>query len=77
MRDEIDCGCSEEFAELCALSTAGELTAAEERRLQAHVAFCPRCALLLAQYADVASAGMASIDVVNGIGRALKKSSWN
>lgn len=56
MREEINFGCSEEFAELCALSTAGELTVAEEERLEAHVAVCADCALLLNQYRTVASA---------------------
>lgn len=61
MRDEINFGCSEEFAELCALATSGCLSVAEEERLEAHVAVCAPCALLLNQYRTVASTGMAKI----------------
>src|SRR5258707_7297062 len=33
----------EEFLELCAAATAGELTADEQARLEAHLAACPEC----------------------------------
>ncbi len=61
MPGEINFGCSEEYAELCALATSGSLTAAEEERLEAHVAICSECALLLNQYRTLATAGMAQI----------------
>ncbi len=61
MTDELNFGCSEEYAELCALSTSSSLTAAEEERLDAHVAICAECALLLNQYRTLATAGMAQI----------------
>lgn len=61
MQDEINFGCTEEFAELCALSTSGCLSVGEEDRLEAHVALCAQCALLLNQYRALASAGMAMI----------------
>ena len=61
MQDEINLGCSEEFAELCALSTSASLSFAEEQRLEAHLAVCAPCALLLNQYRTLASKGMARI----------------
>ena len=61
MQEEINFGCSEEFEELCALSTSNSLSANEEERLEAHVATCGQCALLLNQYRTLASAGMAKI----------------
>jgi len=40
----------EEFLELCAARTAGELTSAEEARLEAHLAGCRECREALAEY---------------------------
>jgi hypothetical protein len=61
MQEEINYGCSEEFSELCALSTSNSLSAREDEQLEAHVAICSQCALLLNQYRMLASAGMAKI----------------
>jgi Anti-sigma-K factor rskA len=61
MQEEINYGCSEEFSELCALSTSNSLSAREDEQLEAHVAVCAQCALLLNQYRMLASAGMAKI----------------
>jgi anti-sigma factor RsiW len=36
-------GPHEEFLELCATATAGELSAAEQAKLNAHLAVCPEC----------------------------------
>ena len=33
----------DEFVELCALSTSGELSAEEHKRLAEHLAVCPSC----------------------------------
>ena len=54
-------GCSEEFAELCALSTSGELNAEELTMLDKHVASCGHCAALLHEYASLAHVGMAKL----------------
>src|SRR5260370_11869827 len=54
-------GCSDRFAELCALSTTGALTPDERRRLEAHVVSCAQCASLLAEYSSLASEGMAKV----------------
>lgn len=54
-------GCSEEFAELCALSTSGELDAQESERLREHVAICDACAMLLREYTSLAQVGMVQL----------------
>jgi hypothetical protein len=72
-------GCTEEFAELCALSTTNSLTAEERRRLEQHVLQCRRCALLLADYESMASEGMARIAAVRDSKRheSSPRISWN
>src|SRR5580658_3452157 len=54
-------GCSEEFAELCALSTSGELSAEELVVLDEHIASCAPCAALLKEYTSLATVGMAKL----------------
>lgn len=54
-------GCSEEFAELCALSTSGELNPEELAALNEHVAVCAPCAALLREYTGLAHVGMAKL----------------
>src|SRR5258706_8477494 len=44
-----------EFLELCALSTSGELTREEQRRLQDHLEICPSCREAMKQYEVVVS----------------------
>lgn len=44
----------EELRQLCALLTTGELTDAERRRLDEHVAQCASCAVLLKEYEELA-----------------------
>jgi hypothetical protein len=45
----------DEFLELCALSTSGELTGEERTRLQEHLAVCPSCREAMKQYEAVVS----------------------
>jgi hypothetical protein len=45
----------DEFLELCALSTSGELTGDERTRLQEHLAVCPSCREAMKQYEAVVS----------------------
>ncbi|HET6929193.1 MAG TPA: zf-HC2 domain-containing protein [Candidatus Acidoferrum sp.] len=54
-------GCTEEFAELCALSTTGALSAEDRAFLEKHLTGCGRCRELLADYEAVAHLGMARI----------------
>jgi signal transduction histidine kinase len=45
----------DEFLELCAVSTSGELTAGEAKRLKEHLAVCPSCTEAMRQYEAVVS----------------------
>lgn len=47
----------EEFLELCALSTTGELSEDEQRTLQEHVATCSQCQQALEEFETVAAIG--------------------
>ncbi len=46
-------GPHDEFLELCAVSTSGQLSEAEHRRLQEHLATCPSCREALKQFEAV------------------------
>jgi len=53
----------EEFLELCAAQTAGELTVAEQAKLATHLAACPDCRRAMSEYevaSDHAAAALAS-----------------
>jgi hypothetical protein len=54
-------GCNEEFTELCALSTTGELSAEEIAALNEHVAGCDRCMALLREYEGLIHVGMTKL----------------
>ena len=43
----------DEFLQLCAVSTSGQLTEEEHQRLQEHLAVCPSCREALKQYESV------------------------
>ena len=43
----------DEFLELCAVSTSGQLTEEERKRLQEHLAVCPSCWEAIKQYEAV------------------------
>lgn len=47
----------EEFLELCAVSTSGELSEEEQKKLQEHLAVCPECRQALAEFEAVADLG--------------------
>src|SRR5262249_38527371 len=50
----------EEYLALCAAATAGELTAEEQARLDAHLACCPECRSAMQEYQVASLHGIAS-----------------
>jgi hypothetical protein len=55
-----------EFLELCAVSTSGELTGEERKRLQKHLAVCLSCPEAMKQYEAVVSTSMAALAPYRG-----------
>src|SRR5260370_31772886 len=51
----------EEFLELCASATAGELSVEEQARLHAHLAVCPDCRRAKSEYAAATIKGVAAV----------------
>jgi hypothetical protein len=51
----------EEFLELCAASTASELSAEEQKRLDAHLAACPECRRARSEYEAAAAKATAAL----------------
>jgi len=51
----------DEFLELCAISTSGELTREEEQRLKDHLAVCSSCRRAMKQYEAVVSKAIPSL----------------
>ena len=48
----------DEFLELCAVSTSGELSQEEQRRLKEHLAVCPECRQALKEFEAVVDVGV-------------------
>jgi len=48
----------EEFLELCAISTTGELSEEEQRKLRAHLVSCPGCRQALSEFEAVCETGV-------------------
>ncbi|MCU1305266.1 MAG: Anti-sigma-K factor RskA [Candidatus Sulfotelmatobacter sp.] len=51
----------DEFLELCAISTSGQLTGEEQRRLQKHLVICPSCRQVMREYEAVLSETIPSL----------------
>ena len=54
-------GPHEEFLELCAASTANELSVEEQAKLDAHLAVCPDCRRARSEYETAAVKGVAAL----------------
>lgn len=70
-------GSHEEFRELCAAATAGELSADEQVKLAVHLAGCPDCCRVMREYETAAVAGVAALaESLNPANRAIEPS-WS
>src|SRR6266851_3091421 len=54
-------GRHEEFLELCAAATAGELSAGERVKLNAHLAVCSECRCAMSEYETATQGGVAAL----------------
>ena len=61
VQNEIRYGCSDKFAELCAVSVTGSLSSEERSVLDRHLTSCEQCRALLADYESLNSDGMAKL----------------
>jgi len=70
-------GPHDEFLELCAVSTSGELTEGEQKRLQQHLAVCPACREALRQYQSVLDQAIPAIAATEEPERVEHDHSWS
>ena len=70
-------GPHDEFLELCAVSTSGELTEEEQNRLQEHLAVCPSCREALRQYQSVVDQAIPAIAATEEPDGAEHDHSWS
>jgi hypothetical protein len=57
----------QEFLELCALSTTGELTAEERARLEEHLSYCMECREIQQQYENVIATTIPALAADSGV----------
>ncbi len=78
-QNEIRPGCSDEFAELCAISVTGSLSSEERSVLDRHLTSCEQCRALLTDYESLNSDGMAKLVAASDHPweDAAYSSSWN
>jgi hypothetical protein len=70
-------GPHDEFLELCAVSTSGELSGEEQDRLQQHLAVCPSCREALRQYESVVDRAIPAIAATEVPEDADRGRSWS
>lgn len=68
----------DEFLELCAVATAGQLTAEEQERLREHVSICSSCADAMREYEEIAAKAIpAMADQFLSKQRTRESSDWS
>jgi hypothetical protein len=67
----------EEFLELCAAATAGELTGAEQTKLDAHLGACPDCRRAMSEYEVASQHGAAALASAFAPEETESESSWS
>src|SRR5579863_7924712 len=70
-------GSHEEFLELCAAATAGELTADEQARLDAHLAACAECRLARSEYEAARQTAVTALAQDPTLMRGAEDDSWS
>jgi hypothetical protein len=70
-------GPHEEFLELCAAATAGELKADERARLDTHLKGCPKCRQAMGDYEVATQAGVRALAEEDGPKEENRDDSWS
>jgi uncharacterized coiled-coil protein SlyX len=70
-------GPHEEFLELCAAATAGELTAEEQEKLEAHLRECPECCSAMKDYESIAAKGIPQFSAEFAQAEGSEDDSWS
>jgi hypothetical protein len=70
-------GSHEEFRELCAVSTSGDLTEEEKTKLQKHLAVCPECREALKEYQVAAEISSPLFAAEESAGPPAKTDAWS
>ena len=70
-------GPHDEFLELCAASTSGDLTDDEQRRLRQHLAICASCREALRQYESIVSNVIPAVTVEGGPEHVQTAETWS
>jgi len=70
-------GSHEEFLRLCAVATAGELSANEQARLEAHLAVCQECRQAMDEYETAARVTVSALMQEFAPAGATASDSWS